>query len=173
MMNPEPILPPALKPEPESHPESVNVRLANDLLSQRGSIISEWMERVSHDATIPTDALTTVQLKDHLPQIFDDLTETLRRYGSEPVAERSEKDAETHGAVRWQQGYDVAELLREIKHLRAILIYHLSLFEETNQEFGLAARLFVSSTLHQFLDELGIGATPQFLNEAVKARSAD
>jgi hypothetical protein len=101
------------------------------------------------------------------------LTETLRRYGSPPVAEQAEKDAETHGAVRWQQGYDVAELLREIKHLRSILIYHLSIFEETNEEFGVASRLFVSSTIHQFLDDIGIGATTQFLEEAIRAQPHD
>ena len=134
--------------------------------------MNEWLERVRNDPAIPTGTLTTAALKDHLPQLFNDLTETLRRYGSEPVAEQSEKDAETHGAVRWQQGYDVAELLREIKHLRAILIYHLSVFEETNQEFGMGARLFVASTLHRFLDELGIDATTQFLNEAIQERKS-
>lgn len=170
MMDAMPEIPFAVGPQQQAHPESVNARLANSLLAEKEAIITEWLARVESDSSIPSEAMTTSQLRDHLPQIFDGLTETLRRYGSDPVAEKAEKDAETHGALRWQQGYNVAELLREIKHFRTILIYHLSIFEETNEEFGMAARLFVTSTLHGFLDDIGIGATAQFLAEAIEAR---
>ncbi len=173
MTNTMPEIPPTASPNTQAHPDSVNGRLADSLLAQKEAIISEWLQRVHTDPAIPSEALTTSQLRDHLPQLLDGLTETLRRYGSDPVAEKAEKDAETHGAVRWQQGYDVAELLREIKHLRAILIYHLNVFEATNEEFGMAARLFVTSTLHSFLDEIGIGATAQFLAEAIRARGLE
>jgi len=153
------------RPEPEAHPDSVNARLAVNLYAHRDEIINEWLERVRGDPAIPTGTLTTEALKNHLPQLFDDLAETLRHYGSDRVAKQSGKDAENHGATRWRQGYELPEMLREIKHLRAILIHHLRVFEEMNQDFGLAARLFISSTLHLFLDELGIEATEQFLNE--------
>jgi hypothetical protein len=157
----------------QAHPESVNGRLANHLLAEKEAIMSEWLQRVASDAGIPSEKLTNSQLRDHLPQIFDDLTETLRRYNDGAVAAKSARDAETHGAVRWQEGYNVAELLREIKHLRTILIHHLSLFEETNEEFGRTSRLFVTSTLHNFLDDIGIGATAQYLEEAIQARPPD
>lgn len=168
-----PQTPPSASPPEQAHPDSVNGRLADSLMSQKEDILSEWLQRVRADPAIPSETLTTSQLKDHLPQLFDDLTETLRRYGSAPVAEQAEEDAETHGAVRWQQGYDIAELLREIKHLRSILIYHLNIFGETNEEFGVASRIFVSSTIHQFLDDIGIGATTQYLDEAIRARPQD
>ena len=48
-------------------------------------------------------------------------------------------------------------------HLRAILIYHLRQFEDLNPEFGMASRLFVSTTLHCFLDEMAIDATEEYL----------
>lgn len=155
----------AMKPEPEAHKSSVNRRLAESLYANKDAIIEEWLDRVRNDPTIRTGTLTTDAIKNHLPQLFDDLTETLRRYGSEAVAEQAAKDAGGHGTTRWRQGYDLTEMLHEIKHLRAILIYHLRVFEEQNQDFGLSERLFVSTVLHAFLDDLVIDATSNFLNE--------
>ncbi len=153
----------------EAHPESVNGRLATYLNEQKESIIGEWLVRVRGDIKIRTDTLSTEALKNHLPVLFDDLTQTLRRYGSETVAEQSVKDAEEHGAMRWRQGYDIAEVLRELKHLRVVIIYSLCMFEELNPDYGMAARLFVTVSLHRFLDEMAIDATEQF----VRADSGD
>lgn len=158
--------------ESKAHPSSVNGRLAESLDAQREVIINEWLGRVPGDSTIPTDSMTTPQLTDHLPQLFDDLISTLHRYGSEAVAEKSESDGEEHGATRWQQGFELPEMLRELMHLRTVLIYHLRVFEETHEDFGMAARLFVSSTLHRFLDEMGIDATKQFLTQGLLEREA-
>ncbi len=111
------------------------------------------------------------QVRDHLPQLFDDLTETLSCFGSEIVAERSEKDGEKHGAARWQQGFQLPEMLCELMHLRTILINWLGLFEASNEDFGLVARLLVTTTLHRFLDRMGINATEQFLTQGMHERA--
>ncbi len=147
----------------KAHPDSVNGRLAETLDSQRDAIINEWLERVRKDPFIPTDSLTLDQVRDHLPQLFDDLTQTLTRYGSDVVAEQSERDGEQHGIARWQQGFELPEMLRELMHLRAILIHRLGLFEASNEDYGMVARFFVTTTLHGFLDRMGINATEQFL----------
>ena len=153
-----------MKLESQSYPYSANVRFADYLGTQKEAIISEWLKQVRRDAAIlPTETLNTVALKNHLPQIFDDLTETLRRSGSGNVAEQSVMDAEEHGATRMQQGYELPEMLRELKHLRAILIYHLLVFEKKNPDNDMAARLFASTTLHGFLDEMAIDATEEYL----------
>jgi RsbT co-antagonist protein rsbRD N-terminal domain len=143
---------------------SINVRFADYLHSQRDSIISEWLERIQSDPTIlPTETLNTFALKNHLPEIFDALTDTLRRYGCEAVAGQSVKDAEEHGATRPSQGYELPEMLRELKLLRAVLIFHLRAFDDQNPDDGMAARLFISTTLHGFLDEMAIDATEEYL----------
>ncbi|MEQ1751204.1 MAG: RsbRD N-terminal domain-containing protein [Prosthecobacter sp.] len=150
---------------PMAHPESVNGLLAIYLSAQKETIIAEWIERVRGDLTITaTDVLNSRALKNHLPELFDDLIETLRRYGSTIVASQTVKDAEDHGAVRSRQGYRLSEMLRELKHLRAVLIYHLRLFEEQNPDRGMAERLFVSTTLHGFVDEMAIHATEEYLS---------
>ncbi|MFN0075315.1 MAG: RsbRD N-terminal domain-containing protein [Prosthecobacter sp.] len=151
-------------PTSETLPGSVNALLADYLSARKEAIINEWLERVRGDAAIiATETLNTKALKNHLPEIFDDLTDTLRRYGSEAVAEQTIKDAEEHGAARQQQGYELPEVLRELKHLRAILIYHMRVFEDIHAEFGMASRLFVATTLHRFLDEMAIDACEEYL----------
>lgn len=160
---------PPQKPQPDAHPDSVNGRLAETLDSQRNDIITEWLNRVRKDPAIPTDSLTLDQVRDHLPQLFDDLTETLKRYGSEVVAEKAEKDGEKHGSARWEQGFELPEMLRELMHLRTILIHRLGLFEAENEDYGMVARNFVATTLHGFLDRMGINATEQFLTQAEKS----
>jgi hypothetical protein len=144
--------------------------LAKSLDSEREEIIKEWLQRVGKDPSIPTDSLTLIEVRDHLPQLFDDLTNTLTRYGSDAVAEKSERDGEEHGAARWQQGFQLPEMLREIMHLRAILIHRLGLFEASNEDFGMVARLFVTTTLHGFLDQMGITATEQYLTQGLTER---
>jgi hypothetical protein len=149
---------------PATPTSGANVLLADYLAAQKEAIINEWLVRVHADAAIiATATLNTVALKNHLPEIFEDLTDTLRRYGSEKVAEQAVKDAEEHGATRLQQGYELPEMLREIMHLRAILIYHLRHFEDLHPELGTAPRLFISTALHRFLDEMMIDATEEYL----------
>jgi RsbT co-antagonist protein rsbRD N-terminal domain len=149
--------------EQDAHPVSVNGRLAAYLSAHRQAILDHWLERLNGDAAIPTESLTKAELKLHLPQILDNLIKTLLRYGSEAVAEQATQLGEVHGATRWHQGFVLPEMLREIMHLRSILIYYLRTFEEMNEEYGMVSRFFVTSTVHRFLDELGIDATQQFI----------
>ena len=151
-------------PTPEISPANVNALLADHLGRQKEAIINEWLERVRGDDTIvATKRLNTSALKNHLPEIFDNLTNTLRLYGSEAVGEQSVKDAGEHGATRQLQGYELPEMLRELMHLRTILIYHMRNFEDLNPEFGMVSRLFISTTLHRFIDEMMIDAAEAYL----------
>jgi hypothetical protein len=79
------------------------------------------------------------------------------------VAEQAVKDAEEHGYTRLRQGYELTEMLRELKLLRSVLIFYLRAFEDIHPEDGMAARLFTSTTLHAFLDDMAISATEEFL----------
>ncbi len=148
----------------EAHPQSVNGRLAERLSTGKENILSEWLVRVRADPQIvPADNLDVSALRNHIPHIFDDLIDSLRRYGSEVVADKAGKDAEVHGATRLKQGYQLTEMLREMKHLRAVLIFQVRTFEEQNPDDGMAARLFIETMLHDFLDEIAIQASEEYL----------
>jgi hypothetical protein len=155
---------------PEADSDSVNGRLADFFCGRKEEMTKAWVARLQRDPGIGTESLSANQLRDHLPRLFDDLADLLRRYGSEEVRERTERDAEKHGGERWQQGFSLPALLREIMHLRTIFIYHLRVFEELHPDFGSAARLFAHSTVHQFLDQMAIDATQQFLAADKHAR---
>lgn len=156
------------------HPESINARLAAYLEDQRPSIIRDCMQRAGHDESIPTEKLTSIELRAHLPRLFDDLTDALRQSGSSLVTRRTADDVAHHSAVRWSQGYGLAELLREIAHLRTAFTNRLLMFEELNPDFGMGARMFASATIHRFLDDLGIQASERFLKaHGIDAITAD
>ena len=163
---------PRMSTPPEADSDSVNGQLAEFLCSRKEEMIRSWIGRIQADPAIPAESLTTNQLRDNLPRLFDDLADTILRYGSDEVANRTARDAEKHGAERWQQGFELPQLLREIMHLRGIFIYHLRIFEEQHAGFGTASRLYAHSTVHQFLDELTIDATVQFLTSDRHARRA-
>jgi len=67
-----------------------------------------------------------------------------------------------HVVVRWQKGYDLYGVIREIAALRTEFIYQLRLFEEVHPEFAMTERLFASTTIHGILDYLICDATDKF-----------
>ncbi len=151
-----------MPPDHEPPADTVNVRLAGYLCEHREGIILEWLDRVLADPKIATDSMTTGMLKDHVPSLFDDLADTLREYGNEAVAGRAARDADSHGSTRWKEGYSLSELLREIKHLRTVLIHHLLAFEDQHPDFGLAPRLYAVATVHAFIDDMAIRGAEEF-----------
>ena len=157
---------------PETVPNSVNGRLADYFAERQESIIEDWLTRVRHDAEIPSETLSIAALKNHLPRLFDDLISTLRSYGSQAVADQTLADAVSHATTRWRQGFHLTGVLRELMHLRADLIQHLCRFEELNPEFGITERFFALTTLHRFIDEVGMEACEQFLVEENHERLA-
>ncbi len=153
-------------------PDSINSRLADFLCARKEEMIRAWLRRIEADPAIPAERLSLAQLRDHLPQLIDDLAETLRLYGSDDVAARAERHAAKHGAERWDEGFSLTELLREVMHLRAVFVYHVKVFEEAHADFGTAARVFANTAVHQFLDSLAIDAAEQFLASEKDARRA-
>src|SRR3712207_5981937 len=108
--------------------ESINLQLADFLCDRQEEIVRAWMGRVQADARVAAESLTTNELRNHIPRLLDDLAALLRKFGSDDATARVEKDAAKHGIERWEQGFDAIELLREIAHLRGVLIYHLRIF---------------------------------------------
>jgi hypothetical protein len=150
----------------------VDELMAGFLHARRDEIIRVWMDKVTADPAIPTGALTNRQLRDTMPRVIDDIADAIVNHGLEGATAQFDRDAEKHGAERWQQGYELHELLREIMHLRAVFVYYLRVFEEAHPDLGSAARLFVHASTHRFLDDLGIEGTEQWLRSQKQARAA-
>ncbi len=154
-----------MTPDPSPEQQIVGCGLSNYLADRRQQIISEWIASVLSDRAVPAaDDLTMVQLKDHIPQLLDDLCRTLEDAFNQEVKDRARWRAAMHGQIRWEERYDISQLVREISDLRTVLIGHLSQFQDAritnfNGELG----LFAMVVLHAFLDRVIRISVEQFI----------
>jgi hypothetical protein len=163
-----------MTPNPSPEQRIVGCSLSNYLADRRQRIVSEWMASVRSDPAVPAaDELTVTQLKDHIPQILDDLSRTLEDALNQEVKERARWRAATHGHIRWEERYEISQLILEISDLRTVLIHHLAEFQDTripnfNGELG----QFAMVVLHSFCDRLIQISVEQFIAASKRTRQA-
>ncbi|MFL9989366.1 sensor histidine kinase [Paraburkholderia sediminicola] len=109
---------------------------AGFLRQERTTLTEKWMKAVSGDADlVGADRLTYDQLADHLPEILDGICTALDAQDLEQAEPAIERDARTHGKVRWQQGYRIDELVHELDLFRQVLADAAGTFAESNDAF--------------------------------------
>ncbi|MDB6149603.1 MAG: histidine kinase [Chthoniobacter sp.] len=138
--------------------------LAAFFCERREQITSEWLERVREERSIPaSNSLPREELMDHLPNLFDHLTDQLRA-GSPTIQQRAAaRDAQAHGEHRWQQNYRLDELLREVAVLRRVFMRHLVTFQCAHPEFVGETEWSANRIVHGFFDGLLIDSTTEFV----------
>jgi len=93
------------------------------LREQQTSLTERWMKLVFGDNEVEhSDQLTYRQLADHLPSIFDEICIVLESRNLRDQEGAIEHDARQHGQWRWQQGYRIDELVRELDLFRQVLL---------------------------------------------------
>ena len=152
-------------PSPSPEQQIVGCNLSNFLADRRQRILSEWITSVRCDKSVPAaDALTASQIKDHVPQILDDLNQTLCDAFNSQIKERAAWNASNHGNLRWQQNYDISQVIHEFASLRTILVYHLAEFSESRAaDFNGKTGLFAMVVLHSYFDRLIRYSVEQFV----------
>src|SRR4051812_22008123 len=96
--------------------------LAAELLERRDAILDAW--RNAGDRTAPhgiESSLSRAQFNDHIPAVLDCLAHTIRAWpGEQDDAGSRTQTAKVceHGLQRWQQGYQLRELVREWGNLQ-------------------------------------------------------
>jgi signal transduction histidine kinase len=110
-------------------PRAQLMALASYLAQRRTAIIDTWREKVTADRTLTTGAsLPKAQLHDHLPALLEDFE---RRLAAGDSAGRADAvadhrtDAAAHGLQRWQQGFGLSEVSRELGHLNECVVAEL------------------------------------------------
>lgn len=107
--------------------------LAAELLERREAILEAWRAAGEHDAERSVaSSLSRVQFNDHIPALLDCLASTLEAWpdGHSHVAGQNQSAAVCdHGLQRWQQGYQLRELIREWGHLQLSVADELELYE--------------------------------------------
>jgi len=142
-------------PIPTPDQQKVSIRLAEFISERRERILAEWEDAVGRDQTIPApDKLAHELLRDHTPQILSGLSQTLCNAFNPQLMFDTAYEAATHGYMRWEERYDVSQVLREISHLRVTLIYHITEFEEQTPDFTGSLSMFAMLIVHSYFDRL-------------------
>jgi hypothetical protein len=143
-------------PSPSPEQQIIGCSLSNFLADRRQRIIGEWISNIRGDNTVPAaDGLTPSQLKDHLPQLLDELNQTLCDAFNPQIQERAATNAANHGYLRWLQHYDISQIILEFASLRAVLIYHVAEFhDEQTPNYNGKSGLFAMVVLHSYFDRL-------------------
>jgi signal transduction histidine kinase len=122
-------------------------RFAEFLKFRVDHIVDQWLRDVRADPKLPTsDSLPEPTLKDHIPKLIEWFIEAMRRSEEQPQV-GLKLDADKHGAVRWEQGYSIKELVWELSKLRKVLMDYAT---EFTAEQGFASP--EHRTLFQFID---------------------
>ena len=147
--------------------------MAEDLsrLLKNGSetIVQRWTEKVASDRRVQSDArLTYLQLVDHIPQIVEELRLAL----ANPQNGHTLREGGNHGRQRWQQGYELKEVVRELTLLRATLTEFIDTYrgalsmntpEQISQSYGKINRFMdeeIYKTVEAFLEAPGAHLPP-------------
>ena len=99
------------------------VRLATRLRAARTDVVSRWLDRIIARVTIePNNVFPTDQLLNHVPILVDGIADFLE-HGDAPDADRVPVDAKAMelGALRYDQGFDAYEILKEHELLAGVL----------------------------------------------------
>ncbi|MFT3782188.1 MAG: HAMP domain-containing sensor histidine kinase [Nibricoccus sp.] len=131
-------------------------------LSGRREVIllhARWRAQNDPVGTV-VNSLTRTQFRDELPLVLSALEQQLRA-SSSPTPSTQTANAPTaerkHGLHRWQQGYQIRELLQEWHHLHQCLLLELAEFtrlhSETTTDFTIAASREIADLIHAGIDE--------------------
>ncbi len=102
--------------------------LADHLRDRRDALMLEWHHAVKGDPDLTQgESLPRVELFDHIPALLKAFEERLR-HAAEPAETTALEPASAHGLQRWQQGYDLREVIRELGQLNRCVILELDRF---------------------------------------------
>lgn len=96
--------------------------LASELLLRRDAILAAW--RAAGESAVErsiASSLSRAQFNDHIPAVLDCFAHTIEAWPDEETAAAEQHLSARvceHGLQRWQQGYQLTELIREWGHLQ-------------------------------------------------------
>jgi len=130
-------------------------------------VTRRWLTLIDRSGEVPaSEDLTYRQLLDHLPALCRELGAMLKRPDVPAIREQAARDASAHGAKRWEQGYNLVELIREICLVRNDVIeVWMEAFARDNVSFDAPAHAVAHRTVQRFFDNVIIDSTVQFAEE--------
>ena len=103
--------------------------LARHLSRRRAALLQSWRRAVLQDPACTTgESLPRAQLDDHVPAVLAGFERQLEDFNRTTWANDppdAEQSAAAHGLHRWQQGYDLREVVRELGKLNECVVNEL------------------------------------------------
>ena len=131
--------------------------LADHIDQQVEEILAVWKSTVDRLGNVPdADRLSYREFVDHIPELLIRLADRLRG-GDGNAGETGQK----HGQHRWSQGYDIAEVVTELGHLRATLLRDTFAFAR-QQGFSFGRVESMITAIDDILDEATAESVGQF-----------
>ncbi len=107
---------------------------------RRAAILDAWRNAIKRDPALSTgDSLPRVQLFDHIPALLSTFERGLRQAAPDGVAstrDAAQESAAAHGLQRWQQGYDLREVTRELGKLNECVVAELDAYTAANPQIS-------------------------------------
>jgi signal transduction histidine kinase len=117
--------------------------LAAHLSRRRSAVLQAWRTAVASDPALKTGAsLPRAQLHDHIPALLVDYERRLVADAAPKSAKGDDVqrgDAAAHGLHRWQQGFDLAEVTRELGRLNECVVVELDSYSAAHPALEHAA----------------------------------
>ncbi len=112
--------------------------LASHLQSRRQAILDHWRQKVRQDHRLPSgDALPVRQLYDHLPAMLMKLEEELRGTAASATTVPPARElALAHGQERWQQGFGLREVVRELGTLNECVVAEMDRYASDEHDIS-------------------------------------
>jgi PAS domain S-box-containing protein len=131
--------------------------LADHIDQQVDAILAVWRSTVERYGNVPDSRrLSYREFVDHIPELLDRLADRLRGHDVDATS-----TAQKHGQHRWSQGYDVAEVVSELGHLRSTLIRDFFAFAR-KRDFDLDRIEVTTRAINQVFDEATTDSVRQF-----------
>ena len=116
--------------------------LAGYLSGRRDAILQAWRTAIKRDPTLVSgEALPQIDLYDHIPALLRMFERKLRGLGSraQDPGQDSKQGTEhataaAHGLQRWQQGYDLREVTRELGSLNQCVVSELEAYVQQSPD---------------------------------------
>lgn len=111
--------------------------LANALRKQEAALTAQWIKHVIGDPEVAHSGdMSYTQIADHVPAIFDEICLVLESQDMDSQEDALVYNARQHGKYRWEQGYRIDEVVRELDLFRHVLMGAISEFAVADRSFS-------------------------------------
>ena len=120
--------------------------LARHLLRRREAILANWSNRVEERDDSELILLTRAEFNDHIPAVLNALHAELRQ-PDDDADEAVHRAGTEHGAHRWQQGFDLLQVIRDWGDLHRELLREFEQFPAECDEMTAASMIVARDIL--------------------------